>query len=525
MHSTAQSPTGLGFGRHAQIAEVAASVRTLLSRGWMPVAVVLAFETVYMWFTNHPGTGCFAMIAASTLLLWTVWRSSGVGLPIVPMLALQNLIVYGLPLVVSNETVMKYPVEMLNAAGIEILVFSGALAIAWRSGMAVIGLSPARCYALIGFADQQMRKLSRLAFTLIGCVSAYALLRSAGLWQSVMGLLPSGSSSIVVALFSACSACGFFLAGLALGRGSMSPLSRSLFWLLLGLNCFIGAADLLLSATTTIVFSTAIGLFWGSGRLPWKFVLVVALALAFLNLGKGEMRGRYWNQEDDDAVAPASITAMPSLYSEWAVASFEAMVGVEEERYTASPEGFGKREVVEKSGQQMFERIDNLQNILFVIDAVEYGNISPVRGASYALIPALLLPRILWPEKPRTHEGQVLLNVHFGRQDARATFRTYIAWGLLAEAYGNFGPIVGTLGLGLVIGFACAWVEKFVARKLLLSLEGFLAFTLFVGMANSFEMVASVLITSLFQAFIPIIIACKPFVEPMTPSRSAVGSG
>jgi len=106
-----------------------------------------------------------------------------------------------------------------------------------------------------------------------------------------------------------------------------------------------------------------------------------------------------------------------------------------------------------------------------------------------------------------------MLNVHFGRQVSEQTFTTYVAWGLLAEAYGNFGPIKGVLFLGLFLGIVFAWAENFTTRKPLLSTEGFLAFAVFLGLANSYEMAASVMITSIFQSLVPVAVACVPFVR------------
>ena len=125
----------------------------------------------------------------------------------------------------------------------------------------------------------------------------------------------------------------------------------------------------------------------------------------------------------------------------------------------------------------------------------------------------LLVPRILWPDKPRSHEGQILLNVHFGRQDLVSTFTTYIAWGLLPEAYGNYGPVTGAIVLGLVLGALFAWIENLTARKLIISMEGFLSFSLLMNLMGSFEMVASVFVTSTFQSFMVIIASCLPFVH------------
>ena len=90
---------------------------------------------------------------------------------------------------------------------------------------------------------------------------------------------------------------------------------------------------------------------------------------------------------------------------------------------------------------------------------------------------------------------------------------TYIAWGLLPEAYGNFGPILGALSMGGFLGFAFAWIENLTARKLVVSMEGFLSLSLLLNLMNSFEMVASVLVTSTFQSFIVIVATSAPFVH------------
>ena len=159
-----------------------------------------------------------------------------------------------------------------------------------------------------------------------------------------------------------------------------------------------------------------------------------------------------------------------------------------------------------------------------MINAVKAENIPILKGATYTVIPALFIPRILWPDKPRTHEGQVLLNVHFGRQDLISTYSTYVAWGLLPEAYGNFGPFAGAIILGAVLGLGFAWVECATARKLVISLEGFVAFSVFLNLANAFEMVSSVLVTSIFQSLVPIVVACAPFVRRMRTGRPVSGS-
>jgi hypothetical protein len=204
-----------------------------------------------------------------------------------------------------------------------------------------------------------------------------------------------------------------------------------------------------------------------------------------------------------------SIADMPASYEEWSVVSFNAILANDLRKHSGANDEVSQT----NKNQTLLDRVDNLQNLLFVEDAIETEHVSPLKGKTYWLIPPLLVPRILWPDKPRSHEGQVLLNVHFGRQDLDSTLSTYIAWGLLPEAYGNFGQFYGSIGLGLVLGVFFAWVENYTARKLLVSTEGLISLSLFMNLMNSFEMVASVLVTSTFQSMVIVVAASAPFVR------------
>ncbi len=497
--------------RHTQIGDLADSVRWMVKRALIPVAVILAAETALLFFTGSPGATAFALIAVGTLVVLGLWRAKGIGLPLVPLLALQNLVVYGLPIVIGHEVLSLYPANYITQSGFEVLIFSCSLIGFWRLGMGIFHPAPSTSYALRSFKQEGAGKLQRIGFGLILGSSLYLLLDSLQLTSGVFGLLPEGSYSLVSTLISAAGACGFFLVAMFVGSRSVSAVGQFVFWALLVGDCFISASGFLLSATTALVASVMIGLFWSSGRMPWRYLVVVVSVLSFLNLGKFTMREQYWTPEGDQP--QVGLGEMPRHYAEWIQASYETIA-------PAGPGGIARDDHEKRTkGQSLLERVNNLQNLLFVIDAIDAGHIAPLRGATYTLIPPLLMPRILWPDKPRTHEGQILLNIHFGRQELDSTLQTYIAWGLLAEAYGNFGPVAGTLVLGAFLGFCFAWLESFTARKLLISLEGFIAFTILLGIMGSFEMVASVLITSVFQSVMVLIIASVPFVESTSLQR------
>ena len=500
--------------RYTDIGELGEKVRIAVKRLVGPLLAVLAIEAIYLGYSGHPGAWAFSLMAAGTCIALFVWSRRAIGLPLLPVMVVQSLIIYAVPIAAGHEVIGTYPPDFLFSAGIEVLIFDIAMVVAWAMGMQLFRPSPPTSHVLHEFNRAGAKGWARLGFIMIAGATAFEVLQGLDLLDSLYSAMPSGSEAILYALVSVVSACGFFLVALNIGGGEASLPEKAVFWLLLVANAMMSASDFLLSSVTANLITVAIGLFWSSERVPWRYLTVVLLALSFLNMGKYTMRARYWENAD----APAthrSLAQLPACYAEWTQVSYNAVL----ENKTEQAQAASDKKLQANKNQTLLDRVDNLQNLLFVIDAIQTNHIKPLGGKTYSVIPPLLVPRVLWPEKPRTHEGQILLNVHFGRQDLESTFTTYIAWGLLPEAYGNFGPITGSIALGVFLGVLFAWIENFTARKLLVSTEGFLSLSLLMNLMNSFEMVASVLVTSTFQSFVVIVAASLPFVHRTVAGR------
>jgi hypothetical protein len=497
-----------------EIGELGSKARQAVRRYLIFVAIALMLETGFLYLSHRPGCGAFALVSVGCVFALGVWSSDGVGLPLLPLMTFQSLLIYGIPIAAGHEVLVTYSAGMVLAAGTEVLIFNVAMALAWKVGIQLFQTAPSTCHALREFTRADGSGWSRLGLTMIFFATGYQVADSLGLTQSLVSALPGGSYSIIEALVSVVSASGFFLMAMSVGGGGASPTTKFFFWALLLTNALVSATSLLLYTAGANLITVAIGFFWSNGRVPWKYLTVVLLGLSFFNTGKTTMRTRYWN-EDNELTSAVRLSQIPAFYIEWANVSYDAIA----ENQTSDVSGPKGEPAHGNKNLTLLDRIDNLQNLLFVVDAMETDHIAPLHGATYAVIPPLLIPRIFWPDKPRSHEGQVLLNVHFGRQDLNSTLITYVAWGLLPEAYGDFGPILGAICLGGALGLGFAWAEKFTARKLLLSTEGFLSLSLQMNLMNSFEMVASVLVTSTFQSFIVIVAASAPFVHK-TVSRS-----
>jgi hypothetical protein len=502
------SPTPSTLDRYAVIGALAVATQKVLRRVILPLCAAIILESAYLYFSGTPGAAAFALIGGGTCAALAIWNSRGLGLPLMPMMAVQSLVVYGIPIVAAHENIREYPPDFVLRGGTEVLVFNISMALAWWLGMQVFRPARAVSHALREFNSSGAGGLSRLGFLMLGSASLFQVLQGFDLMGVLYKVLPPGSDSILTSLVSVASACGLFLVSMVVGGNEASFVEKFLFWTLLVANGMMSSSDFLLATAAANLITVAIGLFWSNGRIPWRYLIVVMVVLSFLNTGKTSMRARYW-ANDDTPATQVTLEQLPAIYVEWGQASLNAVLENDTNKNSLTVEDKSKA----NKNQTLLDRIDNLQNLLFVIDAISSDHIKPLHGDTYAIIPPLLVPRILWPDKPRSHEGQVMLNVHFGRQDLESTFTTYIAWGLLPEAYGNFGPLAGSICLGLGLGFLFAWIENLTSRKLVVSMEGFLSLSLLMNLLNSFEMVASVLVTSTFQSFVIIIAASLPFVH------------
>jgi hypothetical protein len=501
------------LGRYSEIGTLGIKARDAVQRILLPFAVVLGVEAAILAFYGKVGAGAFLLMCVGTCVALKVWCSAARGLPLLPLMAIQGLVIYGIPIVFGHDVILTYPPEFVLDAGIEVLIFDVAMIVAWKLGMQVFQPSGPTSYCLQEFSKAGVKGWSRLGFGMLAAATGFEVLQSLKLTDSINNALPNGAGSILAALVSVVSACGFFLVSMAVGGKNASILARAAFWGLLVVNAMISASEFLLYGVAANLITIAIGFFWSNGKVPWRYLIIAMLSLSFLNTGKTTMRERYWSS-DYEPVTVQSFDKLPALYTEWIEVSYNAIL---ENSAPNSVEKTGK----DSKNQTLLDRIDNLQNMLFVIDATKTEHVKFLHGATYSLIPPLLVPRILWPDKPRSHEGQVILNVHFGRQDLNSTLATYIAWGLLAEAYGNFGPVLGAILIGAFLGVTFAWIENLTARKLVISMEGFLSISLLMNLMNSFEMVASVLVTAIFQSFVIVVVASAPFVRKTVGRPSA----
>ncbi len=440
----------------------------------------------------------FLMITAPCLVALFVWsRCSLKSIPLLPLFLIQQGVLYGISLLNFDTGSDRLPPAIISLASLNVGLFFVALLIGWSLGIHAIKVPPPTRWPLLQQNNSSHMKNARMLsiWLLVGSIFFQLLIKSGWLHQ----LLPDGLWSVfplLRAFSDAATMLGALIGSLTI-RFRSDEFTTWLFWGCVISLFFFSVSNLILATATGLIMALAAGQALKNHRPPWTFALISLLILAFFNQGKIQMRDKYWPSGSTDV--EVHIGRMPAFFQDWAVTSIHALPSSSQTRDTA---------VDSESSQSLLERINNINNLTFVIRAIEEQNISQLNGETYALIPPLLVPRFLWKAKPRAHEGQATLNLHFRRQLTRAeTEKTYIAWGLLPEAVGNFGVFFGPLILGIGFGVLLGALEKYAYNKILFSIEGLILIGFLLKLAISYEMVASVFVTTTFQFMVVISLA------------------
>jgi len=408
------------------------------------------------------------MIVASALLpayLWASGRSRG--LPVFPLHALAFVWTYALPLVAGQEEIALYETDEIVFAAITVSLYAIAGTIAWyiasrlgRDRARYLVLPEGRGYALL------------VGSLLVGGV--FIMLIFGGLLQFEPGVFGILRSSII-----AFASIAFFVLSVRMGRGELVRGQKALFVAAASFFIIMQMSNFFLIGSIISVASALIGYTVGRRRVPWIAIVAALAIFGFLHAGKGEMRERYWTA-GGNTVPPIEL---PIVFAEW--------IGAGMRELTSAETGLGH--------QPIYERV-SLMHLLLFVQRASPDQVPYLDGATYAIIPRLLVPRIIDPDKPDSHQGTAMLNVEYGIQSQQDTETTVIGWGLLNEGFANFG-LGGVVGLGFLIGLVFGVVGSLTAGAPIMSFENLVGVT-FAAMAIQSEFTMAVFATALFQSLV-----------------------
>jgi hypothetical protein len=440
--------------------------------GFIALACALAAFHIYMFIVEPSvrmiGAG---LISAGALVPAYIWcRKPSLGLPIYPLFALTFVGKYAYPLASDDSMITIHDDAAGLQAGLTVCMFLLIGTVVWCAANRWMPRARGPVRAMPpGKGD--------FLFTAFIFCAALFNLSMAGHWFFLSG----GVISIVRAAVLGLASVGVFVLAYRWGAGELdgpkkAAFGTSLLLFLVSHSISLFIIDLIL-VTTFAMAAYVIG----GGRLPWKTALVLLPLLTVLHAGKSEMREQYWLYEEVNR--PVQLYQYPAFLAEWIGHGWDVL--------TSPPR--------EDTPWTLAQRMSLIPLLLKV--QAETPEARPfLNGETYAIIPGLLVPRVLNPKKLTAHEGSHLLSIHFGLQTREATETSTIAWGPLIEAYANFG-ILGVVALAIIIGAVYGAVGRFAAGVPILSLRMLIAIV-FAAMALQVEWTAGVYVTALFQSLV-----------------------
>lgn len=368
----------------------------------------------------------YLSVAVPALLPFFFWlRADAPGLPTLPLIGALSIIYYAIP-VLRGGLAAGLP-EIRSAT----LTVASFLVCATAAYWLMLRLA-ARRQAGAGSSDLVEARIVQLAFLGLASGIAFYLAFYSGL-ISWLGVYTGVARAVTLSL----GAIGCYLVGAARARG----LLRGETWIaaLLCLTTIIvfSINGLLLIGGLVNVLAAILGYFVSSRRIPWVTLAVAFGLISIFQAGKGEIRA-----EHVESSAEVGVTELPGTMAEWFADGIDVLW----------------------TGAQQIDALERA-SLLWVLVEVETATpdfVPYLNGETYELLPHILLPRFIEPDKVRSQAGLNLLAMHFGWQTPDATDRTTIGFGLIAEAYANFG-VPGVLVIGAIFGALCGAITWFGA--------------------------------------------------------------
>ncbi len=440
---------------------------------WALAVAVLATTLWYVPDSSLAAITASLLISVASLIPAWLWIHDGASdIPIFPIYGVSFLWTYSLPLLGSQlylegvDESSKYAIGSVLALG---LLVGTATWYWFRRG------TPRKDRHSLQLPLSRMRGLLLAAMV----ANMFFIMGYSGQWYEDV---PSEILTLFRVFISSLYVLAVFLHFYEIGAGTVRGPRAWIFLALFALSEAASSVTLLLVGTMLSILIAIAAFSLGRGRVPWKTIVASILVFSLLHAGKTEMRDKYWFGNMVYAPQP---TDYADIYSEWIVNGIEAFTSI------GTP---GEREY-----QSLRERA-GLAYIFLLVYESSPARVPYLLGASYEPIPGLLVPRFINPDRATTHEGTIILNVHYGLQTRESAMTATIAWDLIGEAQANFG-IPGVIAAFAIFGFFYARIEKWARGHDIFSFRG-LVCLIVLSMAAQAGLTMAVYVTALFQAMV-----------------------
>jgi len=406
------------------------------------------------------------VLAALPALIWA--RHATHEFPVFEVFMLTGVNIYALPLLNGQNELRAYSESVVIQAGAAVLFFQTMAIFVHTVTRGRPGTTP--------FWTEEV--VSRD----IGKFLGYGLMLTT-IYTGIANfsdIISNDLEAPLRAVFYGLGIISTFVQGRRWGQGDLNYQEKIFYVVNITLQVVFTFATLYLIAGISLIVLAMLGYVSGSKRRPIIAGLIILPIIALLHNGKTTMREKYWGNKE---ITMPSLSELPAFFTEWIQDGLDL---------------HQKSSLTEK----LIERTSLFQMICLVVDNSP-DRLPYLDGETYGQIPGQFVPRFFWAEKPVAHISTYTLSIYYGLQRPEDTKTTTIAFGLLAEAYANFG-FYGVGTLAAVFAFCFKKYGCWAQQSPILSYAGLLLVLL---MAWSFqtELTLSIWLSSLFQAAVAVL--------------------
>jgi hypothetical protein len=445
--------------------------RRLFTTGLVLLAAALAYlgYTANTQNSLHVYQGLLIFVfSVLPSLLWA--KTGGSRFPVFETIMLLCANAYAMPLLNAREQLAGYSDEVITRAGWAVIVYVVTANIAYRTVSGYPGRNRFWTESLLTPRIESLVVYGMVLSTVYIGISVFTA------W------IPHELGSVLRAIFFGLGILCTFVSAQRWGRGDMTQGDKAVFVCAIIPQLIFMSISLVLIGAISQVGIALLGYLSGGKRIPWLVIVVTFSLLAVLHTGKSKMREKYWEAE----LPQPTITQLPAYFTEW----FE--FGLQKAGETES----------KAVSRKLLERT-SLMHILCLIESYTPARQDYLYGATYRHVLPQLIPRFFWPEKPRSHIATYELSIYYGLQNEEATETTTIAFGLLAEAFANFG-LAGSVLLGLFWGVTLKKLQVWTTFSPMFSFAG-LMMVLLTAWAFSAELTMAAWVSSFQQAVVVVL--------------------
>jgi hypothetical protein len=407
------------------------------SRTW-PVLLYAGVPTIitaFLW-ANSPFEISGPQLLAAFILCWVPWASyreweqgERKEIPIFPMIALMYWLAYGVPLFWMSHDISLVTGEFhLSSEAMTAAMYLGVVGIIaiW------LGMKVARRWQWFPYFNVDVSKKSsrwqylRLALIVGAGLRMFVPINAWGAGgrqfiANVELIIPSVTFAILLR---------YYLRGRALNPDKFLILTYG------GVALVVGIASGWLGTFVNLGVMCVAVYVYEKRKLPMTAALVIIPVIFFLQPGKEEFRGRYWEGSSGDSPIERVEFWLSTSAQMWGNAITDP-----------------NSEAVRKLADTTLKRFSLLQQTANVLE------ITPERvpyqdGKLYSYMLVTFIPRVLWPDKPSVNDANMWYQVSYRLTSSRGVSGVSIAVGSLAESYINFGwfgPIIVMFVIGICL--------------------------------------------------------------------------